>query len=64
VGNIEFARAHLPEISFPGLLGYSARANAALATNNHPLTGIYGLSFLVAAFNACLPGRMRQEESA
>jgi apolipoprotein N-acyltransferase len=50
----EFARAHLPEISFPwNLLGYSAAANAALAQTT-TLTGIYGLSFLVAAFNALL----------
>src|SRR5436309_8206649 len=50
----EFARAHLPEISFPwNLLGYSAAANAALAQTT-TLTGIYGLSFLVAAFTALL----------
>jgi len=53
----EFARAHLPEISFPwNLLGYSAAANAALAQTT-TLTGIYGLSFLVAAFNALLAWR-------
>jgi apolipoprotein N-acyltransferase len=50
----EFARAHLPEISFPwNLLGYSASANPALL-QAATLTGIYGLSFLVAAFNALL----------
>jgi len=50
----EFARAHLPEISFPwNLLGYSAAANPALIQVTS-LTGIYGLSFLMAAFNALL----------
>ncbi len=50
----EFARAHLPEISFPwNLLGYSAAANPALLQIT-TATGIYGLSFLVAAFNSLL----------
>jgi apolipoprotein N-acyltransferase len=50
----EFARAHLPEISFPwNLLGYPASANLALLQLT-AVTGIYGLSFLVAAFNALL----------
>src|SRR5713226_2446762 len=50
----EFARAHLPEISFPwNLLGYPASANLALVQIT-PITGIYGLSFAVAAFNALL----------
>src|SRR5579871_2485674 len=50
----EFARAHLPEISFPwNLLGYSAAANPALLQIT-TVTGIYGLSFLVAAFNSLL----------
>jgi apolipoprotein N-acyltransferase len=50
----EFARAHLPEISFPwNLLGYSAAASPALLQAT-TLTGIYGLSFLLAAFNALL----------
>jgi apolipoprotein N-acyltransferase len=50
----EFARAHLPEISFPwNLLGYSAAQNGAFLQLT-TLTGIYGLSFLVAAFNALL----------
>jgi apolipoprotein N-acyltransferase len=48
----EFARAHLPEISFPwNLLGYPASANLGLLQIT-TITGIYGLSFLVAAFNA------------
>jgi apolipoprotein N-acyltransferase len=50
----EFARAHLPEISFPwNLLGYSASQNLALAQLT-TVTGIYGLSFVMAAFNALL----------
>ena len=55
----EFVRAHLPEISFPwNLLGYPASANLALLQLTS-ITGIYGLSFLVAAFNAA-----RDEEYA
>jgi apolipoprotein N-acyltransferase len=51
---LEFARAHLPEISFPwNLLGYPAAANLALLQIT-TVTGIYGLSFLVAAFNALI----------
>ena len=50
----EFVRAHLPEISFPwNLLGYSAAQNLPLAQLS-AVTGIYGLSFLMAAFNALL----------
>jgi apolipoprotein N-acyltransferase len=50
----EFARAHLPEISFPwNLLGYPASANLALIQLTS-ITGIYGLSFVVAGFNAVL----------
>lgn len=50
----EFARAHLPEISFPwNLLGYPASANLGLLQLT-TLTGIYGLSFLVAAYNALI----------
>jgi len=50
----EFIRAHLPEISFPwNLLGYPAAANIGLL-QIVTVTGIYGLSFLVAGFNALL----------
>jgi apolipoprotein N-acyltransferase len=50
----EFVRAHLPEISFPwNLLGYPASANLGLVQLT-AITGIYGLSFLVAGFNALL----------
>jgi apolipoprotein N-acyltransferase len=51
---LEFVRAHLPEIGFPwNLLGYPAAANLALLQIT-TVTGIYGLSFLVAAFNALI----------
>ena len=50
----EFVRAHLPEISFPwNLLGYPAVANLGLVQLT-TITGIYGISFLVAGFNAFL----------
>jgi apolipoprotein N-acyltransferase len=50
----EFVRAHLPEISFPwNLLGYPAAANPAMVQFT-TITGIYGLSFAVAGFNALL----------
>lgn len=50
----EVLRAYLPEISFPwSLLGYPAAGNPALVQLT-TLTGIYGLSFLVAAFNSLL----------
>ncbi len=51
---LEVFRTYLPEISFPwNLLGYPASANAGLVQLT-TLTGIYGLSFLVAAFNSLL----------
>jgi len=50
----EVLRAYLPEISFPwGLLGYPAAGNPALAQLT-TITGIYGVSFLVAIFNSLL----------
>ncbi len=50
----EFVRAHLPEISFPwNLLGYPAGANLALSQLT-TVTGVYGLSFLVVAFNGLI----------
>jgi apolipoprotein N-acyltransferase len=50
----EMIRNRLPEISFPwNLLGYPAAANVALVQLT-TFTGIYGLSFVVAAFNALL----------
>jgi apolipoprotein N-acyltransferase len=50
----EFVRAHMPEIGFPwNLLGYPASGNLALLQLT-AFTGIWGLSFLVAAFNSLL----------
>jgi apolipoprotein N-acyltransferase len=50
----EFVRARLPEISFPwNLLGYPAAANLGIVQVT-TVTGIYGVSFLVAGFNALL----------
>ncbi len=50
----EVARTYLPEISFPwALLGYPAAGNAALVQLT-TVTGIYGVSFVVAAFNTLL----------
>jgi apolipoprotein N-acyltransferase len=50
----EFVRTRLPEISFPwNLLGYPAAANLGFAQIT-TITGIYGVSFLVAAFNSLL----------
>jgi len=51
---MEFARAHLPEISFPwNLLGYSTAANPAWLQST-TVTGIYGLSFFMMIFNSLL----------
>ena len=51
---LEFARTHLPVIGFPwNLTGYAASGNVAFVQLT-PLTGIYGLSFLVAAYGALL----------
>ncbi|HEY2352473.1 MAG TPA: apolipoprotein N-acyltransferase [Candidatus Acidoferrum sp.] len=50
----EFVRTRLPEISFPwNLLGYPAAANLGVVQLT-TVTGIYGVSFLVAAFNSLL----------
>lgn len=50
----EFVRTHLPEIGFPwNLLGYPASYNLAFLQLT-AVTGIFGLSLLVAAFNALL----------
>jgi apolipoprotein N-acyltransferase len=50
----EVLRTYLPEISFPwGLLGYAQAENPALLQFT-TVTGVYGLSFLAAAFNALL----------
>jgi apolipoprotein N-acyltransferase len=50
--SFEFVRDHLPEISFPwNLLGYPAAGSLALMQMT-TVTGIFGLSFVVAGFNA------------
>ncbi|HYL63408.1 MAG TPA: apolipoprotein N-acyltransferase [Candidatus Methylomirabilis sp.] len=52
--SFEMYRTFLPEVSFPwNLLGYPAAGNIALV-QVATVTGIYGLSFLVAGFNALL----------
>lgn len=49
---MEFAMMHLPAIGFPwNLLGYAAAGNLALVQLT-AITGIFGLSLLVAAYNA------------
>ena len=51
---LELARARMPDIGFPwNLLGYTASGNLALVQLT-AITGIYGLSFVVAAYNAIL----------
>ena len=51
---MEFIRTHLPIIAFPwNLSGYAASGNLAFLQLT-VLTGIYGLSFLIGAFNALL----------
>lgn len=60
----EFIRAHLPEISFPwNLLGYPAAANLGLL-QIATITGIYGLSFLAAGFNALLAWVVLSQKTA
>jgi apolipoprotein N-acyltransferase len=50
----EVFRTYLPEISFPwALLGYAPAENPALLQLT-TITGVYGLSFLAAAFNSLL----------
>jgi apolipoprotein N-acyltransferase len=66
---LEFARTHLPIIGFPwNLTGYAASGNLAFLELT-PLTGIYGLSFAVAAYGsllayAILSGRQRVWKAA
>jgi len=48
---MEFAMMHLPDIGFPwDLLGYVASGNLAFAQLT-AITGIFGLSFVVASYN-------------
>src|SRR3977135_1457642 len=52
--SMEFLLLHLPHIGFPwNLLGYTAAGNLAFVQLT-AITGIFGLSFLVAAYNALL----------
>lgn len=66
---VEFARTHLPIIGFPwNLTGYAVSGNLALLQLT-PLTGIYGLSFVIAAYGsllayAILAGRQRVWKTA
>lgn len=49
---LELARSRMPDIAFPwNLLGYAAAGNLALVQLTS-VTGIFGLSFVVAAYNA------------
>jgi len=49
---LELARARMPDIAFPwNLIGYPASGNLALVQLTS-ITGIYGLSLIVAAYNA------------
>lgn len=51
---LEFARTHLPIIGFPwNLTGYAASGNILLLQLT-PITGIYGLSFVIAAYGSFL----------
>lgn len=51
---LEFARTHMPHVGFPwNLLGYSVADHLGLAQLT-TLTGIWGLSALVMAYNAML----------
>jgi apolipoprotein N-acyltransferase len=52
--SLEFVLLHLPDIGFPwNLLGYAAAGNLAFVQLT-AITGIFGLSFLIAAYNALL----------
>jgi len=51
---LEFLRDHLPRVGFPwNLLGYSATGNLAFVQLT-AITGIFGLSLAMAAYNALL----------
>lgn len=51
---LEFLRTHLPIIGFPwNLTGYAASGNLALVQLT-PLTGIYGLTFVIAGYGSLL----------
>ena len=51
---LELGRTHMPHLGFPwNLLGYTAAPSLAMV-QLASITGIYGLSFLVAGYNALL----------
>src|SRR6266852_8214426 len=59
---LEFARTHLPAIAFPwALLGYATGKNLTLLQLT-TLTGIYGLSFLIAAYCALVAWSVKRLE--
>jgi apolipoprotein N-acyltransferase len=61
---LEFLLMHLPDIGFPwNLLGYAAASNLAFAQVT-TVTGIFGLSLLVAGYNAFLAWIVLQYEQA
>ena len=66
---LEFGRTHLPIIGFPwNLTGYAASGNLALVQLT-TVTGIYGLTFVIAAYGsllayAILSGRQRVWKAA
>jgi len=52
--SVEFARTHYPIIAFPwNLAGYAASGNLGFLQLT-PITGIYGLSFVIAAYSSLL----------
>ncbi len=58
--SMEFILLHLPDIGFPwNLLGYAAAGNLAFVQLT-TITGIFGLSLLVAAYNALLAWAVQQ----
>jgi apolipoprotein N-acyltransferase len=60
---VEFWRTSVPAIGFPwNLLGYTAARSLAIA-QLASLTGIYGLSLLVAAYDALLVWALRQSRT-
>ncbi len=55
------SRTRMPDIAFPwNLLGYAVSGNLALIQLTS-ITGIYGLSFVVAAYNALVVWLMRSQ---
>lgn len=58
--SMEFLLLHLPDIGFPwNLLGYTAAGNLAIVQLT-AITGIFGLSLLVASYNALLAWTLLQ----